>query len=201
MTKRWKKIALAIALFVVLVVCACNAAVLHAGWKGIRTQETVPSSDVILVLGGGIREDGSPSDMLEDRLATALALYEDGRAPRVLVTGNHDETTVMRRWLVARDVPRDNLLVDDEGLDTYSSMWRGHRVLGVERAIVVTQRFHLPRAVFLAARNGIDATGVIADRRPYGGDLAWLQVREVVSRTKAWLDVARGRTPRFTGPI
>jgi len=89
--------------------------------------------------------------------------------------------------------------MDHAGFDTYSSVWRARNVFGAERAIVVTQRFHLSRALFVAGRVGMAATGVAADRRAYRG-AAWFHVREVVSRAKAWLDVEIAREPHFTGP-
>jgi vancomycin permeability regulator SanA len=176
---------------------ACNVTVLRGG---LPRATALPTADVIIVLGAGIGSDGSPSQVLGDRLETALALYRDGRAPRLLLTGDHasfdyDEVSAMRRWLEGRGVPRDALVLDGAGTDTFSSIARARTVYGAERAIVVTQAFHLPRAVWLARSMGIDAEGVAADRRAYRGAL-WFQVRELLSRTKAWIDVAVGRKPR-----
>lgn len=183
---------------------AGNAVVIGEGRARVRAAGEVASADAIVVLGAGLRDDGRPSDVLVDRLEIARALYADGRAPRVLVTGDHvgaayDEPRSMQRWLIDHGVPRDAIFLDHAGVDTFSSMWRARNVFEVRRAIVVTQRFHLPRALFLGARLGLAVEGVEADRRLYRG-AAWLAVREVASRTKAWLDVAVGRRPRIAGP-
>lgn len=206
MTRRAKLLAAAAAVAVAFaaVVLGCNAAVLREGRALVRGPAAVRAADAIVVLGAGVRDDGAPSDVLVDRLSTARALYASGVAPRVLVTGDHvgadyDEPRAMQRWLVARGVPSEAIFMDHAGVDTYSSMWRARNVFQVRRAVVVTQAFHLPRALFLGARLGMEVEGVEADRRPYRG-AAWLAVRELGSRAKAWLDVAIGRTPRIAGP-
>jgi len=192
-----KRIAIVAATAAVVFALACNIAVLRGG---VPRASALPEADVILVLGAGVASDGSPSQVLGDRLETALALFREGRAPRILLTGDHasfeyDEVGAMRRWLEARGVPRDALVLDGAGTDTFSSIARARTVYGTQRVIVVTQAFHLRRAVWLARAMGIDAEGVAADRRTYRG-AAWFEVREVISRTKAWLDVAVGRKPR-----
>ena len=103
----------------------------------------------------------------------------------------------MQAWLVHRGVPGPAVLVDHAGFDTYSSMWRAKNLFSVRQALIVTQSFHLPRAVYLAGQMGMSTTQRAADRRRYRG-IAWSQVREVASRTKAWLDVGVGRRPRYT---
>jgi SanA protein len=158
--------------------------------------------DTIVVLGAGVHPDGTPSDMLADRLETALQAYREGLAPRILVSGDHgrasyDESGTMQAWLVSRGVPAEAVVVDYAGFDTYSSMWRAKNLFSVRHAIIVTQSFHLPRAVYLAEQLGMEASERAADRRRYRG-IVWSQVREVASRTKAWLDVGIRRTPRYT---
>jgi SanA protein len=175
---------------------ACNVAVLRGG--RVRG-EPLRDADAIIVLGAGIGPDGV-SQVLGDRLDTALALYRDGRAEKILLTGDHaspnyDEVAAMRKYLEARGVPEGALLLDGAGVDTFNSISRARMVYGVERAIIVTQAFHLPRALWLARALGIDADGSEADRRAYRG-AAWFQARELISRTKAWIDVGIGRTPR-----
>ena len=183
-------------------VVAGNAIVLHEGGARIRAPGEAPEADAIVVLGAGVRPDGSPSDMLRDRLDAALELFRAGRAPRILVSGDHgtaayDEPGTMRAWLEAEGVPASAVVMDHAGFDTYSSMWRARNVFGEKRVIVVTQAFHLPRALFLAGRLGLDATGVAADRRAYR-HIVWSQLREAGSRPKAWVDALTARKPRYT---
>lgn len=165
--------------------------------------DSPPLADCALVLGAAVRDDGTPSDMLRDRLDEALAVWRAGRVKRILVSGDHrtaryDEPGVMRRYLEAHGVPPSVIFMDHAGLDTYSSAWRARRVFGAASVVVVTQRFHLSRAVWVSRALGMQAEGSPADRRLYRS-IVWLQVREIASRTKAVLDVAVGRQPRF-GP-
>ena len=187
---------LIVAGLVALAVLGINLTVLEGGSGG----SVVGEVDCALVLGAGLRDDGSPSDVLRDRLEESLDLYRAGRVRRIIVSGDHrtpayDEPNAMRAYLEANGVLPQDIVMDHAGVDTYSSMWRAKHVFGASRIVVVTQRFHLARAVWLARSLGMEAEGSAADRHLYRG-IAWLQVREVGSRTKAFVDVKVGRTPR-----
>lgn len=200
MRPRSRRLALAALVAVGLVVVVVNAAVLVGG---SRQADSGPV-DCALVLGAGVADDGTPSWVLHDRLAEGLALYRAGRVKRIVVSGDHgrpdyDEPNAMRSWLEARGVPPSAIFMDHAGFDTYSSVWRAKHVFGASRLVIVTQRFHLPRALWVARSLGMEAEGAAADRRLYRG-AAWFEVREVISRTKAFVDVAGGRRPRHVGP-
>jgi SanA protein len=200
MSRRGLGSALIIAL--ALAVIGANLTVLEGGSAARGRIEG--DADCALVLGAGLRDDGSPSDVLRDRLDESLALYRSGRVKRIIVSGDHqtpayDEPNAMRVYLEAKGVPPEAVFMDHAGLDTYSSMWRARHVFGVSRIVVVTQQFHLARAVWCARALGMEAEGSAADRHLYRG-IAWLQAREVISRTKAVVDVTVGRTPRHHGP-
>lgn len=187
---------LALALAVGLV----NSIVLAGGGN----EGAVANADCALVLGAGVHDDGTPSDVLRDRLDESLALYRAGRVNRILVSGDHqratyDEPNAMRRYLEANGVPRAAIFMDHAGVDTYSSVWRAKHVFGAERVVIVTQQFHLARAVWCARSLGMEAEGSAADRRTYRG-IAWLHAREVVSRTKAFVDIRSGRAAHHAGP-
>lgn len=174
-------------------IAACNLVVLRGG--GARA--TPLAADTILVLGAGVLPNGAPSHVLEDRLATALALFRERRAPRILVSGDrsgpeYDEPACMREWLEARGVPASAIVDDPAGFDTFSSVARAKTRFAAASVIVVTQAFHLPRALWVARSLGLDADGTAADRRRYEG-APWFAARELLSRTKAVLDVLRGR--------
>jgi SanA protein len=152
----------------------------------------VPARPVAIVLGARVFANGHPSAVLEDRLATAFELYEGGKVDRILVSGDHatdayDEVNAMHAWLVARGVPDDRIFLDHAGLRTFDTMQRAARVFEVESAIVCTQRFHLPRALFLARRAGIDAVGIVADRRAYRRSRLY-RAREWIARPIAFAD-------------
>lgn len=205
MEHRVVRIPLGLALAALLVVCVTNAVVvLGAGATADRAAD-VPRAQAALVLGALVRPDGTPSSMLRDRLDAATGLYRARRVRRILVSGDHgrttyDEVNAMRRELLARGVPARDVFTDHAGFDTWDSVVRARKVFGVRSAVVVTQGFHLPRALWLARRAGLDATGLRADRLAYGsqGRRSWL--REWVARTKAVADVVTGADPRFLGP-
>ena len=197
---RRHRIALTLAGAIALAVLGANLTVLDGGTGG----SLVGSVDCALVLGAGVRDDGSPSDVLRDRLDEALDLYRAGRVAKIIVSGDHrtpryDEPNAMRAYLEANGVPAPAIFMDHAGLDTYSSMWRARHVFGASRIVVVTQQFHLARAVWCARSLGMQAVGSAADRHVYRG-IAWLQMREVVSRTKAFVDVTVRRAPHHAGP-
>jgi vancomycin permeability regulator SanA len=191
-----------VVLTLALTVATANAIVLAGG----RSAEgTLADADCALVLGAGVREDGSPTDVLRDRLDEALALYRAGRVRRLLVSGDHhrdsyDEPNTMRRYLEANGVPSSDIFMDHAGVDTYSSVWRAKHVFGAQRVVVVTQRFHLSRAVWCARALGMEAEGIAADRHIYRAG-TWFELREIGSRTKAFVDIGVGRTARGGPPI
>jgi SanA protein len=148
--------------------------------------------------------NGAPSPMLSDRLAAAEELYKAGRMDKLLLSGDHgqvkyDEVGTMRRILRAKGIPPEDIFTDHAGFDTWDSAQRARRVFKVESAVVVTQGFHLARALFDARRAGIDATGFNADRRDYGRVMARLRVREAAARVKTLGDVVTGADPHFLG--
>jgi SanA protein len=145
----------------------------------------VRSWAVAIVPGAYVFPDGTPSDMLADRLAAALALWRDERVSRVLVSGGPGEVAGMRAWLERRGVTAVDS--DPGGLRTWATMRRAAAV-GISRAVVCTQRFHLPRSVYLARAAGIDAVGLVADARRYVSEGANVS-REACARLRAWMDV------------
>jgi vancomycin permeability regulator SanA len=169
---------------------------------------SLPHKQVAIVLGAGIRGDGRPTLFLRDRLNGAIQLYRLGKVDGLLMTGdNHvatyDEATSMRDYAVAQGVPASAITLDYAGFDTYDSCYRARAVFGVQSAIVVTQSYHLPRAVYTCRGVGIDAVGLgVPDwgTNPTG-QMAHYQVREMLASVKAMWDVDLGHPdPRFLGP-
>jgi SanA protein len=190
---------------VVLLVAAANAIVLLGGRGTTHDPEAVPHAQVALVLGAGVDAAGRPSAMLEDRLRVAARLYREHRVDKVLASGDHgrpdyDEVNAMRRELLRLGVASSDLFTDHAGFDTLDSVVRARRVFEVRSAIIVTQAFHLPRALWLARHAGLEAHGLAADRGSYGSKGRLAKVREVLARTKAVKDVVTGAQPRFLGP-
>lgn len=147
-------------------------------------------ADCILVLGSGLLADGTPGETLTRRLDTALDLYEHGIAPKLLMSGDHarddyDEVNAMKRYAVAHGVPANCVFMDHAGFSTYESMVRARQVFGCERVLVVTQGYHMYRALWDALCQGMTAQGVTSERYYYSpGYTLWLDVREVLARCK-----------------
>lgn len=154
-----------------------------------------PAREVAIVLGAKVWGE-QPSHMLEDRLQTAWRLYESGRCERILVSGGRDpelgdEVGVMQRWLEARGVAAEDIEVDPAGLRTLDSMIRAKEVFGLDEAIVISQAFHVPRAVYIGRQLGLEVIGVEAPPG-YRYPLSLRSrnaTREHLAQIRAWLDV------------
>lgn len=161
----------------------------------------VPTSTVAIVLGASVIR-GEPSPILEERAEAALELYRAGKVQKILMTGDdsvrtHDEVTPVRKYLEVAGVAGEDIFLDHAGFDTYSSMYRARDVFEVRDAIIVTQAFHLPRAIFIAQNLGLKVYGVIADQR---GEAIYNYMREVPASLKAALDLLITREPKYLGP-
>ena len=188
----------------VLVVVVSNAVVLLGGGGSERAADA-PRAQTALVLGAAVKPGGRLSPMLADRVRVAGELYRTGKVRKVLLSGDHgqveyDEVNPMRRALLAAGVPARDVFTDHAGFDTWDSVVRARKVFGVTSALVVTQDFHLPRAVWLARRAGLDAHGVSADLHGYGEQGRRSRIREILARVKAVGEAATGEEPRFLGP-
>ncbi len=158
----------------------------------------IPHSEVAIVLGASV-EDNVPSPILADRANAAIELFNDGKVSKILVTGDnasttYDEVNPVQRYLLAAGIPAQDIFLDHAGFDTYSSMYRAKAIFDAKSAVVVTQDFHLPRALFTARELGIDAYGYNA-----GAASIWDYLREIPASVKALLDLATHRTPQFLG--
>jgi vancomycin permeability regulator SanA len=199
--------------FVVGGVIVLLAALVSAPWAAVEVAAhghvhqagDAPEADVVIVLGTQV-VSGQPGDRLAGRLQTAAALVRDGRAHRVLVSGDGhglsgDEPAAMTDYLVARGVDRSAVTADPYGLDTYDSCARAHQVYGIERALIVTQAYHLARAVTLCRHLGVDAEGVYAACDGCSSaTLAREHVRDFFAAGKAVWDLVRERPPAVTSP-
>ncbi|WDZ85201.1 SanA/YdcF family protein [Micromonospora cathayae] len=203
---RWAVLAGAVGAVLLTAGTVASVAWVRSGAEGrVFTAEDVPQAPVALVLGTKVYPDGTPSPFLTGRLEIARTLLATGKVSAILVSGdnmNHDynEPAAMRRWLVDRGVPADKVVLDHAGFDTYDSCARAKRVFGVDRATVVTQTFHLPRAVTVCRQLGVDAYGV-GDETAKAYDRTWRisSSREKLAAVKAAVDVLSGRDPVHLG--
>ncbi len=158
------------------------------------TPEELDHRPVAIVFGAGVYPDGRLSPMLADRVLTAVDLYKAGKVDKLLMTGDNSIPTYNEPWrmadfAIAHGVPEEDIAFDYAGRRTYASCWRAKHIFGLDRVALVTQRFHLPRALYLCQSMGLDAAGVAADRRDYHLANTRYTLREVPARVKAWLDV------------
>jgi vancomycin permeability regulator SanA len=159
--------------------------------------------DCILILGCGVHSDGSPSDMLHDRLRRGVELYELGAAPKLLMSGDHgrkgyDEVDAMKHFAVDADIDSDDVFMDHAGFSTYESMYRAKEIFQAKRIIIVTQEYHLYRAIYIAESLGLEAYGVSSDYRAYSGQVR-MDLREMLARVKDFGTSLLQPKPTFLG--
>lgn len=178
-------------LALVAVVVGANAYVLLSeSGEATASLRSVPTAEAAIVLGAKVEAGGRMSTMLADRVQGAAELWRAGKVAKILVSGDHttwayDEPDTMRRALQSDGVPARDIFTDDDGIDTWYSMVRARRVFGVRSAIVVTQGFHMPRALYLAAQAGLRAHGFVTDLHGYGEQGRISSLRELLARVKA----------------
>ena len=176
----------------------------HTAERILSAEEAADmDADCILILGCGVREDDTPSLMLRDRLETGIALYEAGAAEKLLMSGDHgrkdyDEVNTMKDFAMERGIPSEDIFMDHAGFSTYDSMYRARDVFCAKKVIIVTQAYHLPRALYVAEKLGLEAYGVAALDVNYHGQM-YRELREMLARAKdfcsAWLQPA----PKYLG--
>lgn len=172
-----------------------------------QNTQGVPPRPVALVLGAGLDRSGRPTPALADRVAVAAELYQAGVVQKLLLSGDHrfidyNEPEAMRQHALALGVSDEDIVLDYAGRRTYDSCYRAQAIFRVEQAVVITQRFHLLRALYLCDALGIEVVGVVADRQPYGPARHWWRAREFGALALAWWDVnVRRPVPVLGDPL
>jgi len=166
------------------------------------TVASAPTTQVALVLGASVLQNGTLSGVLQERVDKAIELYQAHKVSKILMTGdnstvNHNEVEPVRRYLLAAGIPPEDIFLDHAGFDTYSSMYRARDVFGVTSVTIVTQPFHLPRALYIARKLGLNAVGVEAGS---GEAYFYNTLREAPASVKAGLDLLFYRVPKYLGP-
>lgn len=190
---------------VVAVVGVTNAVVIKTGGDRLVTVDEAAGGDAqcILVLGASVLPDGTPSGILQDRIDRGIELYFAGAAPKIIMSGDngtesYNEVLAMKNYAISKGVPSEDIFCDHAGFSTYESMYRAKHVFGVERMVVVTQTYHLYRALYTANGLGIDVVGVPSDLHTYGNQ-PWFDVREIPARTKDFFQTLIGNPSKFVG--
>ena len=202
-------IALALAALCVIgavYVFSVNAYVKNTTKDSIITPERaseLEDVDCIIVLGCFVKPNGVPSDMLYDRIKMGNELYLSKAAPKIIMSGDHgqveyDEVSTMKAYAVDAGVPSEDIFCDHAGFSTYESIYRAKEIFGADKVIIVTQEYHLHRALYVAKSLGIDAYGVSADYRAYAGQIG-RDLREILARNKDFLTSVFKPEPTYLG--
>jgi vancomycin permeability regulator SanA len=207
--RKTKKILIALLVVVLLVglcVLGINLYVKSSVSDRIVTVEKAKdlNADCIIVLGAGLRPDGKPTWMLEDRIKVGDELYKNHAAPKIIMSGDHgresyDEVNAMKKYAKSEGVPSKDIFMDHAGFETYDTMYRARDVFGAKKVIIVTQKYHLYRAMYAAKKLGLDAYGVSATKRKYDNKQWIRDIREWLARVKIFGKCITKPKPKFLG--
>lgn len=213
MKKQREKNMLKILIIIILILCALigimmlsiNFYVVNKTKSKIVTEKQakeLENVDCILVLGAGIWGD-KPSPMLEDRLLQGIALYNNQTSSKIIMSGDHgkeeyDEVNVMKDFAIEKGVKSEDIFMDHAGFSTYDSVYRAKEIFKAQKIIIVTQKYHLHRALYVAEKLGIEAYGVASDPREYRGQVV-RELREVLARDKDFFKCIIKPEPTYLG--
>ena len=192
-------------LLIIITFLITNLIIILTTSNNITTLENVKeldNVDCILVLGAGIRA-GSPSPMLEDRLKSGITLYQEEISPKILVSGDHmskdyDEVNVMKNYLINKNIPSEDIFMDHAGISTYDSIYRIKHIFKAKKIIIVTQKYHLYRALYIADQLGLEAYGISSNPRKYANQ-SMRDIREILARTKDFFKVLFKQKSKYLG--
>lgn len=203
--KNTAKIIFIVIILLFLFFIISNIIIINNGKKKLVSDDDMQAlgADCILILGAGVRDDNHPSPILADRLEEGLRLYKNGISEKIIVSGDHgrvdyDEVNVMKQYLIDAGVPSEDIFMDHAGFSTYESMYRAKEIFGAKKVILVTQEYHLYRALYICDRLGIEAYGSPSDYRAYAGALM-RNVREWIARDKDIIYCALKVKPTYLG--
>lgn len=148
-------------------------------------------ADCIIVLGAGVKNDNTPTKMLEDRIIIGDKLYNENASNKIIMSGDHgreeyDEVNAMKKYAIEEGIPSEDIFMDHAGFETYDTMYRAKEIFGVKKVVIVTQKYHLYRALYIAKSLGLEAYGVSSDLRYYSKKMIYWKFREYIARVKAF---------------
>ena len=199
-------------LFTMGVLCICaviaiNIYMVSSSSKMMYAPESISNlpqnTDCIIVLGAGLKKDGTPNHMLRDRLDLAIKLHNDGICEKLLLTGDHgsesyDEVNAMKDYVLSKGIDKSAVYLDHAGFSTYDSMYRAKNIFGVDKAVVVTQKYHLYRSLYIGNGLGMEVCGVNSDPYTYIGQTR-RNIREFLARFKDFFWVMFDVKPKYLG--
>lgn len=210
-----KAVKIIIVILVLLFVVAATAAFSVDSFLKAKAKERIitaeeatqiSDADCIIVLGCRVWSDNTPSAMLSDRLKRGVELYKAGAAPKLLMSGDHgredyDEVNVMRKYAKEEGVDSKDIFTDHAGFSTYETMYRAKEVFKAKKVIIVTQSYHLYRAVYDAEKLGLEAVGVVSYERDYDSKQPYRDVREIAARCKDFIYCIFKPKPTYLGEV
>lgn len=211
--KRIKRVfrALIISVLSITLVCVLAITGINLYVKGVASKNIITAKqatklsdvDCIIVLGCQVKPDGTPSAMLRDRLDRAVELYKAGAAPKIIMSGDHgtkeyDEVHTMKNYAIEAGVPSEDIFIDHAGFSTYESIYRANEIFDADNIIVVTQEYHLYRALYIAQKFGLENHGVTSDYHTYAGQSV-RDAREVLARVKDFATCILKPEPTYLG--
>ena len=171
----------------------------------IKNQEYKDLSDVdcIIILGAGVWGD-KPSPMLEDRLLEGINLYKNNVSSKIIMSGDHgredyDEVNLMKNYAIEKGIPSEDIFMDHAGFETYDSMYRAKKIFGAKKVVIVSQKYHLYRSLYIAKKMGLDAYGVSSDLRYYSKKQYYREAREWLARVKSFIKCIAKPEPKYLG--
>lgn len=210
--KKFKKaLSILLSIFIIIIILTIlltiniNLNMISFSRKYILTESEAADidADCITVLGASVKANGTPSNMLEDRIEESIMLYNLGISNKLLMSGDHinddyDEVNVMKNYAIDNKIPSRNIFMDHAGINTFNSMYRLKNIFEVNKTIIVTQEYHLYRAIYIARKLGIEAYGVKSNPRNYKGQF-YRDVREVLARVKDFFIIRFGSKSKYEG--
>lgn len=194
-------------IFLLLLIFSIHFYVEKITEKQIYSQEQLAEKgneeyQAILILGGGITKTG-PTPILKERLDTGIFLYKARVAPKILMSGDngsvhYDEVTIMKKYAIEQGVPSEDIFLDYAGFSTYESMYRAEYIFGISKMVIVTQEYHLYRAIYIANSMDIDVVGANATKNILSGQTNRV-VRELIAQNKDFFQVIFKPEPTFLG--
>ena len=203
--KKAIKYILVIVIIILVIVLSINFYVVLKTKKNIITKEEakkIENVDCILVLGAGVWKD-RPSHMLEDRLLEGIKLYENGTSNKIIMSGDHsrvdyDEVNVMKKFAMDRGIKSEDIFMDHAGFSTYESLYRAKEIFKCRKIVIVTQKYHLHRSLYIGEKLGLECYGVKANPRKYVGQFS-REIREIAARNKDFFKCIIKSKPTYLG--
>ncbi len=199
------KVGIIIIIIIVLIILLINFYVKNSTKNQIIEKDdysTLKNIDCIIILGAGIWGD-KPSPMLEDRLKEGILLYNNEVSDKIIMSGDHgreeyDEVNTMKKYAIENGIPSENIFMDHAGFSSYESIYRAKEIFNAKKVVIVTQKYHLYRALYIANQLGLEAYGVGADPRQYVGEI-YREAREILARNKDFIKCIFKPEPTYLG--